>query len=113
MEIREDPAVARSASSPSDPPECRKGARPKSAPGDGNIGPDEAGSSVLSMTEAHADTIRKLQKLFTDRQEDLDLALMKVIAEGGSPAEWLGGMLGASIPKELAEPSPRPRFLGE
>jgi hypothetical protein len=63
-------------------------------------------------SQAHRDVIAKLCLLFENRQEDLDLALMKVIAEGGSPAEWLVGMLRRSMPPE--EPAaPRARFLGE
>ncbi len=106
MEIREDPAVTRTASPPCDP-EARTGGTK-----DGNIGSGEAGSSVLS--KQHVEVIDKLTSLFEKRKDDLDLAIMKVIAEGGSPSEWLVGMLRASIPQELREASPpKPRFLGE
>jgi hypothetical protein len=99
MEIRESPVAARTASTPTDPAAPSQGTR------DGNIGPVDAGLSVAS---------RMLAQLFETRGEDLDLAIMKVIAEGGSPSEWIAGMLRqveatASPPPE----PPRPRFLGE
>ncbi len=73
------------------------------------------GSSAASgLSQSHVEVIDKLTALFETRKDDLDLALMKVIAEGGSPSEWLVGMLRASIPDELRETSPpKPRFLGE
>jgi hypothetical protein len=77
------------------------------------IGQPPDPSTVSGLSQAHADVIERLISMFETRKDDLDLALMKVIAEGGSPAEWLSGMLRASIPPELAESSPKPRFLGE
>jgi hypothetical protein len=65
------------------------------------------------MDQAQADAVKNLATLFETRKDDLDLAIMKMIAEGGSPAEWIAGMLRASLPPELAETSPRSRFLGE
>lgn len=104
MESREDLAVTRSASSPSDP-DARIERK------DGNIGSDDARSSVLS--QAHRECIERLVTLLESRREEFDLVIMKVIAEGESPAEWFAGMLRASLPSEPAEQSPRPRFLGE
>lgn len=97
--IREDLTETRPASSLGDPPHA---GRHKSGSGkDGNIGSGDVRSSVLTLA-----------KMFEDRGEDLDLAIMKVVAEGGSPSEWIAGMLRQSA-ELLPEPPPRPRFLGE
>ncbi len=103
MESREDPTVTRPLSSATDP---KVPVRTE----DGNIGSDEVGSSVPST---HVEAVTKLAQLFENGADSLDLAIMQVIAGGGSPSDWIAGMLRASLPAELPEPSPRPRFLGE
>ena len=94
MESREDLTVTRPASSLGDP-------RRHNSRTDGNIGSGDVRSSVLFLA-----------KMFEARGEALDLALMKVIAEGESPSEWIAGMLRQSA-ELMPEPPPRPRFLGE
>lgn len=112
VKSRERPVVTRSASSPSDPQEKPAGSGRAAEPGDGNIGSDDTGLSVLSRE--HVQVVNRLAHLFEARGQDLDLAIMKVIAEDGSPSEWLAGMLRQSTQyMEVPPEPPRPRFLGE
>lgn len=98
MEARERPVGTRPDSPLGDP----KGGASRTE--DGNIGSGDAGLSVASKT---------LAQMFEARSEDLDLAIMKVIAEGGSPSEWIAGML-RQVSEAAAPPEqPRARFLGE
>ena len=110
MESREDLAGIRSASPPSEPTVGGKGAHPKSVLGAGNL---ESGDARSSVPSTHIDAVSKLASMFESGKDSLDLALMQVIAEGGSPSEWIAGMLRASLSEEPVESSPRPRFLGE
>lgn len=98
-ESRQDLVETRPASSLGDPPHA--GTQKSGSGKDGNIGSGDTRSCVLSLA-----------KMFEARGEDLDLAIMKVIAEGESPSEWIAGMLRQSA-ELMPKPPPRPRFLGE
>ncbi len=55
-----------------------------------HVGSDDGGSSVR-LPQTHVEAVTKLAQMFETGATDLDLAIMQVIAGGGSASEWIAG----------------------